>query len=359
MSMVLRLLFLLILGIPSAGSCQPEKIPLGFIGSLSGPAASYGQAVLEGAKLAVKELNAAGTAIELVVEDDATNSKNTVTAFQKLAGTDKVRAIVAGSWWANSIVRPASSKKILLLSCETVYDKDTISGDYYFIMAGDLRDWIRVYEPLIQAKLWKSAAIIRFTSGFADTLAEELERVFSGNGRRFLDNLTFSYFDMQDAPQLVLQLKRLSPDVVFIDGQPAGFANVLRRMDELGLNKKMAVLTHSIARDVYQDRLVDLNSFKELYFTDRLPLGAKFSAAFRAEYAKPPHLHADLGYYSVYLAVGALQSADPLQALKEKKQTIDGIRFKFDERNVLTGMQPLVWTFQDGELPKGVNRFRQ
>ncbi len=43
-----------------AGSSKAEEIVLGYTGPLSGPAAEYGQDILSGVDMAVKDINAAG-----------------------------------------------------------------------------------------------------------------------------------------------------------------------------------------------------------------------------------------------------------------------------------------------------------
>ena len=329
-----------------AEDLQPRRVALGYIGSLSGEAASYGQAVLAGARLAVKELEAAGQPLDLVVEDDHTEARSTVSAFQKLTSVDHVAAVIGGSWWANSIVQPAEQKKVLLLSCETLYNKDVVEGATYFMLGGYLNEWVRAYEPLVAKKGWKSGAIIRFTSGFADTLAEEMQHIFSAPGRRFAGDLVFSRFDMDDAPQLVLQLKRLQPEVVYLDGQPGGLVNVLRRIQELQLDT--AVFTHSALRDALEQKLIDRAGMQNVYYTDRETFNPDFSGKFRAAYGKEPVLNADLGYYAVRLAAEALRSPDPAAELKAHEHVLDGIAFTFDRHNVFTGMRYQVWSAGTG-----------
>src|SRR5690606_20207778 len=118
----------------------------------------------EGAKLAVKELKEKGVPVELIVEDDQSVTKNTVNAYVKLKNTNKVEGIIGGSWWLNAIVKQAEKDKIPLLSCETVYNKDVVEGQNYFILNGDLRTWIRVYEPLLERLNPKSGAMVKYVS---------------------------------------------------------------------------------------------------------------------------------------------------------------------------------------------------
>lgn len=91
-----------------------EVIKIGAALALSGDAAVWGEASLNGAKLAVEEINnkggIKGKKIELIVEDMKSTSKDSVSAVSKLQNIDKVNALLV-SWvdvyqGAESIVKP-------------------------------------------------------------------------------------------------------------------------------------------------------------------------------------------------------------------------------------------------------------
>src|ERR1700745_3784230 len=82
--------------VTAAGLAQPLKI--GMTLSLSGVGASSGQFQLNGAKLAVNEVNGSnkvlGRALTLVIEDDQTTNPGIVLAFSKLAGDPEIPAFL-------------------------------------------------------------------------------------------------------------------------------------------------------------------------------------------------------------------------------------------------------------------------
>ncbi|MDP6562065.1 MAG: ABC transporter substrate-binding protein, partial [Candidatus Peribacteraceae bacterium] len=75
-------------------------IKIGYIGPLTGEAASYGVDTLNGTELAVAEINAAGgingRLIELITEDGRCTGTDAASAAQKLVNVDKVVAIIGG-----------------------------------------------------------------------------------------------------------------------------------------------------------------------------------------------------------------------------------------------------------------------
>ena len=97
-----------------------QKLHIGYLGSLSGFAANYGNAVLEGVNLAVADLEKEGKEITLEIEDDGSESKNTLTAYRNLVDLKKVNLIITGSWWIKSIIKIAEKQNIPILSCETL-----------------------------------------------------------------------------------------------------------------------------------------------------------------------------------------------------------------------------------------------
>ncbi len=67
-----------------------EPLKIGMVTAVTGPLAESGLYRIQGAKLAVEEINKAGgllgRQIELVIEDDQTTNPGVVLAFSKLAG---------------------------------------------------------------------------------------------------------------------------------------------------------------------------------------------------------------------------------------------------------------------------------
>ncbi len=327
---------------------QAEELKLGFVGSLTSFAGNYGQAVLEGAELAIEDLNHQGVKAKLIVEDDQSVSKNSVSSYIKLANVDRVQAVIAGTWWANAFVKQAERDGKLLLSCETLYNEDVVEGKTYFIMNGDLHTWISIYEPLFQKQGWKKAAIVRYASGFGATLATALKESFSSGDRQYLGAIEYADVEMAEAAAIALKIKKLNPEVLYIDAQPASLANLLKRMAELGLTN-ITILTNSIANEVHSQKLADLSQFKSIYFTQRAGYSPEFIERFQKKYGKLPYLGADLGYSTTLLAARALQTPDPLAALRSGIK-IDGQLFSFDAHQVYAGIPQKVFTFRNAQV---------
>lgn len=325
-----------------------RPLKLGYIGSLTGFAAPYGKAVLDGVNLALPS-GGADPALELYVEDDRSLPRELATAYLKLRTVNHIDALITGSWWADSIVPKVKSDSIPLISCETLYGQDFVAAPNYFSLQGDFRDWIRVFRPLVERRGWKTAAMVKFVSGSADTMLSELRTLFSSGGRQFLRAFEYADFDMRDAPNIAAQIKVLSPQVLYVDAQPSGFAGLMSKLKELGI-AKLIVLSHPCAYDAYQQKLFDPEQFPgEIYYSFRESYRPEFEQLFRSRYGRNPELNADLGYYAVKLLQEAFHSkSDPVRILKAGHLLIDGIEFTFDEHNVYQGLKQNVFTFRAG-----------
>lgn len=337
-------LFLLLGGIAFA---QESSEPLttkriGFIGSLSSFAANYGKAALEGVELAASELKARGENIQLFIEDDASEMKNTVTSYQRLKNLNSIDGLVGGTWWANSIVKVAQNDGIPFLSAETSYNKDAVLAANYFLLQGDLSEWIKVYEPLIKKRGWKKGAIIRFVSGFGETLSQTMRETFSKEGREFVGAIEYTDIRISDAGSMVLRLKRMNPDVVYLDTQPEGLYVLLKRIHELGL-ENIAVITNENAEDMLRQNLMDPKSISNFYFTNKANLSEKFEQKFHKHFNRAPYLYADIAYYSTHLLARALDAEDPVTFIKSGDFEMDGFRFRFDRNNALVGLPLQIW----------------
>jgi branched-chain amino acid transport system substrate-binding protein len=337
---LLELLSILILPFIVQAEPGTDSLRIGFIGSLSSFAANYGTAALKGAQLAVAELKAKGEKVELLIEDDQSDTKNTVSAYAKLTKVNQVQGIVGGSWWVNAIVKSSERDGIPIISCETLYNGDYIAGKNYFILQGDLRDWIRIYKPLIERLNLKRGAVVHFISGFGNTLAGEFKSLFSEGGRQFAGAFEYTDIQVPNATSLALLIKQAHPDVIYIDGQPGGYATILKRLRDIGL-EKVVLLGHSSLADAAHDKLFDVTAYPNLYASRRGTFDAKFSEQYRKRFNEEPTLNADLGYYAVFLLVEALKAKEPIARLSSGIE-VAGRHFSFDENHTYTAAPQVI-----------------
>lgn len=96
------ILFPLLAGAAAAN----DTIKIGIIAGLTGPGATYGQGIRQGAEMTVEEINGAGglngRRVELVMVDDTTNPTRSIVAMQRLM-YERI-AIVVGGWGSSQVL---------------------------------------------------------------------------------------------------------------------------------------------------------------------------------------------------------------------------------------------------------------
>ena len=87
MKKVISMLLVAALAVMMGSACFAEEaaLKIGFIGPLTGAAAVYGTSCLQGAQIAVDEINAqGGMQIELIAQDDEHDPEKSVNAYNTL-----------------------------------------------------------------------------------------------------------------------------------------------------------------------------------------------------------------------------------------------------------------------------------
>lgn len=99
----------------SSGEAAGGTLKIGVIGPLTGPAATYGLAVQNGADLAIKEINAAGgingMTVELNAQDDENDSEKSINAYNTLK-----------DWGMQMLVGATTSKPCIAVAAESAND---------------------------------------------------------------------------------------------------------------------------------------------------------------------------------------------------------------------------------------------
>jgi ABC-type branched-subunit amino acid transport system substrate-binding protein len=330
---------------------EVHKRKVGLIASLSGFAGPYGLAVKEGIELALSEQRGAGADIELLVQDDQSDPTKVISAYRYLKDIKGVELLIAGSWWVRPLAKVTERDGIPLLSCETMQDADFVPSATYFVLGGRVADWVRVYEPFFRARNLQTGAAIKFTSGFSQTISDEMRRVFSDHGRKFVGDFEYQDLGFSEARSILLKLRGAAPQVTYVDGQPEGLANFLKRRAEIGMQESL-VVGHSAFETAITQRLVTPLQARNLFFLRRKPPNAQFLKSFEAMFQRSPVLSADLGYYAARMAVAAFDGPDLLANLR-KGITVLGETIAFDENQVARGIaQEIHYVTEHGDIVK-------
>lgn len=225
-----------------AANAQQKEVTIAVIGPITGKEAPFGEQMKRGAEAAVRDLNKAGGVngmqVKLMVEDDACDPKQAVTAANKVAGA-KVAAVIghfcSGSsipssevYWKAKILQitPASTNPKLTdeaakkkwTNVHRVCGRDDAQGE----VAG---------KYLAATHKGKKIAILHDNTPYGKGLADETKKAFNKAGGK--EAIYEAYKPGEnDYAAVVAKLQAAGVQVVYIGGYAPETALIARQAAE-------------------------------------------------------------------------------------------------------------------------------
>lgn len=271
MRSLIKVFLIFILSATLLFSCksEPKEIKIGLIGSLTGNFSAYGKRGLEGAKLAVEEINKNGgidgKKLVLYLEDDRSTGEPALESITKLAEFDKVNAILAfASPPALALGGPkAEQEKTVFISSRTITSTGNEAGEYLFQSYSD--GTLEAIELAIVARnrlKAKSASILYSNIPVATNLAQVFKKNFQERGGEIA---SFDFYPPKrnnfkaDAEAI----KRHEPDVIYIVGDFDEMLLIAKTLSQLGVKKHLIISGVSgteVVQEIqkYTDKLIFL-----------------------------------------------------------------------------------------------------
>jgi branched-chain amino acid transport system substrate-binding protein len=302
------------------------EIKIGAMTCLTGALSTFGVSSVQGAKLAVEEMNAAGGTlgqpIQLIVEDNGSKAGETATITRKLISQDKVAAIL-GDLTSSATMEGAplaQAAKIPLLTPSATNVAITKIGNYIFrsCFIDPFTGKIMAKFALDRLQAKKAIVMTDVKQDYSVGLAEAIGQYFSQNGSEIAKTFSYSSGDTDFRTQLTgVRMER--PDVVFLPGYYTEAALILRQARQLGITCPFVGGEgwDSPALVQVAGKAADGN-----YYTDHFsaadpdPKVQKFVQTYRAKYGGVPDALAALWYDGARLLFQAVAQAGSTDAAK-------------------------------------------
>ena len=205
-------------------SAYADNIKIGFNVPLTGFAAADGKSALNGAELAIEQINATGgvngNKLELVVYDDQASPKESVPIAQKLIEKDGVVIGISGSY--SGATRAAAGiyqeSGTPYISAFAIHPDITRAGNFVFrtSFVGEVQG--RAGAKLIGETLGKKhVAIITLKNDFGKSLAAGFKEAAGKFGIEIISEYEYSIKDRQFGP-IVSKVKSDNPDAIYASG---------------------------------------------------------------------------------------------------------------------------------------------
>ncbi len=272
----------------NTNSEEPQNIKIGFMGPLTGDAASYGLSIKQGVDLAEKEADFDN--VEIVYEDSGCDPKEAVNAINKLIDIDGVQAIVgevcSGATLAAAPI--AESKGVVLISASSTSPKITDSGDFIFRTVPSDALQGAFAADLLYKKGYRKVAVLYGNEEYGVGFDGVLEKDFQGN-------ITTSESFERGSTDLRTQLTKIKasrPDAVFIiSNSPDSSVAALKQIKQLGINAAIFGSEGLKAPEVAK-----VTQAQNLIVTSVSSGSFEFNSKFRSEYDESPGPFAAQGY---------------------------------------------------------------
>jgi len=218
-----------------------STIKIGMNVPLTGFAAADGQSALNGAKLAISQINAAGGVqgkqVELVVYDDQASPKQAVPIANKLIEKDQVVAAISGSYSGSTRAAAGvfQSAQVPYIAAYAVHTDITRAGNYVFraSFVGEVQG--RAGAKLAGETLQKKRAVlITLKNDFGKSLAAGFKEKAKTYGISIIKEYQYSIRDRQFG-SIVSQVRRDRPDVIYATGYFFTAGPLVRQLRAAGI----------------------------------------------------------------------------------------------------------------------------
>lgn len=309
-------------------SSETKSIRIGAIASLVGPAGEQGKNWLRGAQLAAKELKEGGLDVELIVEDDKSEPRSVVTAFQKLVRVDRVRGVIGGTWdYLGEAAYPlAKSFRIPFVTPTNppeVLSPEAKRNEFVLTNSLTLENISLELEKLLRHLHVRTLGLVYPDLPFGQQQAKMVERLCANLSIPIISRYEFPVASlMSDTTRIAaLKLFEKKPDLTFAV------------LDYNGLD----LLTSEFAREKSFPNVVttqhldqafkfsnDPSRYRSLYAIYPRVSRSDFEAKFEREFAESPKVFAHHGYDALKFLALALRDGVDFSS-PSAKFTYDGL----------------------------------
>jgi branched-chain amino acid transport system substrate-binding protein len=320
----------------------PKKVTVGLMFGLTGAASPIGPVQLEGAKLAIKEVNAAGgvklggkqVPLDFVVKDDESKPDIAIRRFREMLTEDKADFIVGQTFAPLSAAINKEVKKTAVayfpvnVVAVTMFDKDEMA-DSTFAVHGCAYSIGYAGASYIADKL-KLRKIVFFGPAYAFGRDQWDGAKAAFEKRGIKAEYVESPVGTSDYTSYLTRIAEEKPEMVMLAHWGVDAINVLKQSYETGLNKQTKVwfdwMTNAFGAGVQPEALDGVYSMMSWYydmkgFSDAGIVKASdaFTRKYETEYNHPPDPYAAMAYIGTKEAIRGIelaQSLDPAAVAK-------------------------------------------
>lgn len=304
-----------------------EVVKVGWIGSLTGDQAVWGQCELNTVKMMFEEMNAKGgllgKQVEVIGYDTRGDAAEAVNAVRRLTSQDKVIAIIGPNASGQAIAISSVLEEMKVPDIATVATNPKVT-----VVDGKVKPFnfrvcfIDPYQGAVAAgyavdvlNLKKAAVLYDVADDYSQGLTEFFEKTFVEKGGEIVVKEAFKSGDVDFRPQLS-KIKEANPEIIFMPYFFKEVALSANQARELGIN---AVLMggdgwpSDVLIEMAKDAIEGSYIVNHLDFND--PEVQGFKDGYKSKYNSAVELNGYMAYDAVKLLEAAVIKANSVDSI--------------------------------------------
>lgn len=337
------------------------KFLIGGSGPLTGAAAIYGQAVQNGANLAIEEINKAGGVNGMQLEFDMQDDENDATKAQNAYNLLKDKGIKAfmgtvTSTPCKSVAELAQSDNMFLLTPSASAVESTKGDNAFRVCFKDPDQGIASAQYIAQNKVASKVAVIYDSSDVYSTgIFESFKAEAAKQNLEIVSEQVFTSSNNTDFSVAIQQIKSSKAELVFLPIYYQQAAMIITQASKSGLETKYfgcdgldGIIDQLDNDKALADGVMLLTPFAA---DSKEENSQKFTAAYKAKFNETPNQFAADAYDAIYIIKAAMEKGGVKDANADVSDICELLKKAMVEITVDGVTGQMTWT-ADGEPTK-------
>ena len=231
-------------GLMTTGLSAAQTLKIGIIAPLTGPAAPWGLAMAEGAKILAKDYNAKGGLqiggktyqVEIVAYDDKYKAQDSIAAYQRLVNRDGVKHIAIAAGVSTLAIKPnIENDKVVVMTAGYLANLLDPNAKHMYRMWGIPADYYpAIYKWLKDSTKERSVVVLGPDDESQREMVALSNKLLKEHGYNVLSTEMYDK-GLKDFLPLLTKALALKPEVIDLGGTaPATAAVIVRQAREFG-----------------------------------------------------------------------------------------------------------------------------
>ena len=306
-----------------AGTVAASDIVIGYTGPLSGPAAEYGQDIVSGVDMAVKELNAGGGitvqgkkyTFKLERLDDRVDPTQAVNNARRFK-SNKAIAVFNGVF--NTIapmmkINEEKGNEFIMMAYTSTPKVETLGNKLMVDTTTSFVPYVQVFAQWAFKKGWKRCAMLVTLGAYGDEWRSSFKEYWEKNGGVITADKPANYYTETDFSAPLAAVIATKPDVMLIGGPSATTALVIEQARGMGF-KGGFIMVDQAKQDYIAKLLKGTKTMGNLIGTGGVvsvpfPGASVFEKKFTEQYKKMVTWECALNYTGMHALARAIVAA--------------------------------------------------